>query len=87
MTLPSNVRSLFAFGAFCVMGGAWLALVTGIRTSPLRLDTDAAFAAQERESEPPPARSMPIENTRMGDAIDLPTHVAQSMAKGGILER
>jgi hypothetical protein len=36
MTLPDNFRSLFACGAFCVVGGAWLALATGIRTVPLR---------------------------------------------------
>jgi hypothetical protein len=45
MTLPSNIRSLFVFGAFCVVGGAWLTLAAGIRTLPLR-DTNAASAIE-----------------------------------------
>ena len=46
MTVPTNVRSLCAFGMFCAVGGAWLTLVTGVRTLPLRTDIAAASAAQ-----------------------------------------
>jgi hypothetical protein len=35
MTLPSNFRSLVAFGIFCVVAGAWLTLVTEVRARPL----------------------------------------------------
>jgi hypothetical protein len=45
MTLPSHLRSLFAFGTFFVLGGAWLALVTTVRTQPLTIDTTATYAA------------------------------------------
>jgi hypothetical protein len=45
MTLPSHLRSLFAFGTFFVLGGAWLALVTGVRTSPLPIASSVAYAA------------------------------------------
>jgi len=45
MNLPSNVRSLFAFGVFCAVGGAWLTLVTEVRTLPLRTDFTALSAA------------------------------------------
>ena len=46
MTLPDNLRSLFAIGALCVVGGAWLTLATGVRTLPFR-GTSAAPAAPE----------------------------------------
>ena len=46
MTLPDNLRSLFALGAFCLLGGAWLTLATGIRTLPLR-ESNAMSAAPE----------------------------------------
>ncbi|HMI82738.1 MAG TPA: hypothetical protein VK550_01530 [Polyangiaceae bacterium] len=63
MTLPSNVRSLFAFGAFCAVGGAWLTLVTEVRTWPLRDETSAAFAAPAPENASSDRSSGAIENT------------------------
>lgn len=36
MTIPDKLRSLFALGAFCVLGSTWLALATGFRTQPIR---------------------------------------------------
>lgn len=45
MTLPSHLRSRFAFGTFFVLGGAWLALVTTVRTQPLRTGFSAPYAA------------------------------------------
>jgi len=49
--LPSNVRSLFAFGVFCFVGGAWLTLVTEVRTWPLPADTGAASVAPRSMNE------------------------------------
>jgi hypothetical protein len=63
MRLPSNVRSLFAFGAFCAVGGAWLTLVTEVRTWPLRADTSAASAAPPYEIDSPQHPPTPIEST------------------------
>jgi hypothetical protein len=45
MTLTSHLRSVFAFGTFFVLGGAWLALVTTVRTQPLTIDSTATYAA------------------------------------------
>jgi len=36
MNLPSNTRSLLAFGIFCIVAGAWLTFVTAARTQSLR---------------------------------------------------
>ena len=38
MNLPSNVRSLVAFGFFCTVAGAWLTFVTEARTRSLRAE-------------------------------------------------
>jgi hypothetical protein len=65
MTLPTNVRSLFACGAFCVVGGAWLALVTEVRTSPLRNVTNAAFADPPLASDPPCLHAMMVQNAEI----------------------
>ena len=56
--LPSNVRSLFAFGVFCFIGGAWLTLMTEVRAWPLPADTPAALVAPRSTNalrEPPPS--------------------------------
>jgi hypothetical protein len=62
MRLPSNVRSLFAFGVFCAIGGAWLTLVTEVRTWPLHGDTNVAFAAPESNGEPRSPQPKPTES-------------------------
>jgi hypothetical protein len=62
MTLPSNVRSLFACGVFCAVGGAWLTLVTEIRTLPLRPDTSVASVAPAPASEALDPLSTHVEN-------------------------
>jgi hypothetical protein len=65
MTLPSNVRSLIACGAFCAVGGAWLTLVTEIRTLPLRPDTNVASAAPAPFSEAIDPRWTRVENATL----------------------
>jgi len=65
MTLPSNVRSLFACGVFCAVGGAWLTLVTEIRTLPLQPDTNVASAAPAPASEPLDPRWTGVENATL----------------------
>jgi hypothetical protein len=70
MTLPSNIRSLFAFGVFCTVGGAWLTLVTEVRTLPLHVDTSAASAAPERVSEPAVRDWTAIEQARIESAME-----------------
>jgi hypothetical protein len=62
MRLPSNVRSLFAFGVFCAIGGAWLTLVTEVRTWPHHADTSAAFAAPASNSEQQDPQPKPTES-------------------------
>ena len=41
MNLPSNIRSLLAFGVFCAVGAAWLTSVTAARTRSLSDPTSA----------------------------------------------
>jgi hypothetical protein len=65
MTLPSNVRSLFACGVFCAVGGAWLTLVTEIRTLPLRSDSSVAIAAPAPAGEPLDTLSIRVQNARV----------------------
>jgi hypothetical protein len=63
MTLPSNVRSLFAFGVFCAVAGAWLTLVTEARTAHLTSDTDVIFVEAANTKTLPPCRTTaPIED-------------------------
>lgn len=57
MTLPSNVRSLFAFGVFCAVGGAWLTLVTEARTASLTSDTDVTYVEVANTMTRPPCPS------------------------------
>jgi hypothetical protein len=71
MTPPSHLRSLFAFGTFFVLGGAWLVLVTTVRMQSLRTDSSAAYAAtvtgRPMSTLPP---TIPYSNVAIGIRVD-----------------
>jgi hypothetical protein len=58
MNLPSNFRSLVAFGLFWAVGGAWLTFVTEARTRSLRGETSEATT-----SHPPGSSSAAAKHT------------------------
>ena len=73
MNLPSNARSLFAFGIFCTVAGAWLTFMTAARTRSLRGEPSVTSTAMVPAGSSIAVASHPTDSARSGSKDALTT--------------
>ena len=80
MNLPSNARSLLAFGIFCTVAGAWLTFVTAARTRSLRGEPSVTSTAMDSAGSSNAVPSPPTDTAR-SESKDSPSSSRAILAR------